>query len=167
MPTEQPQYSLPLKDVEATALLGRRLGKLAQPGDVMLLHGDLGAGKTTLTQAIAVGLDVPADQYVTSPSFALLHEYPGRVALFHIDCYRLSGEDDVEGAGLVDYIGSPGLTVIEWPDRLGSFTPTERLDLTLRAINENERICILEPHGSSWTTRIDKMVAGFKMQVRL
>ena len=81
----------------------------------IISHPD--AGKTTLTQSIAQGLEVPEDQYVSSPSFALLHEYPGRIPLFHLDCYRLAGEEDVEGAGLADYIGGPGLTVIEWPDR--------------------------------------------------
>jgi tRNA threonylcarbamoyladenosine biosynthesis protein TsaE len=153
------QFSLFLKDTQATRQIGYRLGKIARNGDVILLHGDLGAGKTTLTQAIAVGLNVPAGQYVTSPSFALMHEYPGRMPLYHMDCYRLSGEEDVEGAGLIDYIGGPGLTVIEWPDRLGSLQPVDRLDIELQATGEMERICIFQPHGSSWTIRIRQLFA--------
>ncbi|MCI5219690.1 MAG: tRNA (adenosine(37)-N6)-threonylcarbamoyltransferase complex ATPase subunit type 1 TsaE [Candidatus Electrothrix sp. LOE2] len=147
-------FSLTLRDSAATARLGRQLGRIARKGDVILLHGDLGAGKTTLAQFIAQGLEVPKDQYVSSPSFALLHEYPGRLPLFHMDCYRLAGEEDIEGAGLAEYIGGPGLTVIEWPDRLGSLQPQERLDLILKAVNETTRTCLLQPHGESWQSRI-------------
>ncbi len=143
-----------LQDITATAALGRQLGHIAREGDTILLHGDLGVGKTTLTQFIAQGLEVPEDQYVSSPSFALMHEYQGRLPLFHMDCYRLAGEEDIEGAGLLDYISGPGLTVIEWPDRLGSLQPEERLDLILKPVNETTRTCLLQPYGESWQSRI-------------
>ncbi|MCI5149466.1 MAG: tRNA (adenosine(37)-N6)-threonylcarbamoyltransferase complex ATPase subunit type 1 TsaE [Candidatus Electrothrix sp. MAN1_4] len=147
-------FSLTLQDPAATARFGEKLGSIARKGDVILLHGDLGVGKTTLTQSIAAGLGVPPDQYVSSPSFALMHEYSGRIPLFHMDCYRLAGEEDIEGAGLADYIGGPGLTVIEWPDRLESLQPKERLDLFLEAVDAKSRICHLQPHGESWCSRI-------------
>lgn len=153
------QFGLYLKNALATKRIGCRLGRIARNGDVILLHGDLGAGKTTLTQAIAVGLDVPAGQYITSPSFALMHEYPGRIPLYHMDFYRLSGEEDVEGAGLIDYVGGPGLTIIEWPDRLGSLQPADRLDIELQSTVETERTCIFRPHGSSWQARIEQLFA--------
>lgn len=145
-----------LPDLAATAKLGQQLGRIAQNNDVFLLHGALGAGKTTLTQAIAVGLEVPPEQYVSSPSFALLNEYKGRLPLFHLDCYRLSGEEDVEGAGLTDYIGSTGLTVIEWPDRLGSLLPLERLDIILETVEgeTTRRRCIIQPIGAAWRERM-------------
>ena len=146
-----------LKNLPDTEVLGRQLGQLAQPGDVILLYGDLGVGKTTLTQFIAQGLDVPEDQYVSSPSFALMHEYPGRLPLFHMDCYRLAGEEDMEGAGLADYIGGSGLTIIEWPDRLGSLQPRERLDLFLEAVDERTRTCLLRPWGAFWAARITEL----------
>jgi tRNA threonylcarbamoyladenosine biosynthesis protein TsaE len=137
--------SLALSDLAATAELGRKLGRLARSGDVILLHGGLGAGKTTLTQAIAAGLDVPPEQHVSSPSFALLHEYRGgRLPLFHLDLWRLAGEEDVENAGLAEYIGGSGLTVIEWPERLGSLLPAERLEVFLEPVSEQERMCRLE-----------------------
>ncbi|MCI5165179.1 MAG: tRNA (adenosine(37)-N6)-threonylcarbamoyltransferase complex ATPase subunit type 1 TsaE [Candidatus Electrothrix sp. GM3_4] len=150
----RPSFKYTLQDLTATAALGRQLGRIAQQGDIILLHGDLGVGKTTLTQFIAQGLEVPEDQYVSSPSFALMHEYPGRLPLFHMDCYRLAGEEDIEGAGLAEYIEGTGLTIIEWPDRLGSLQPEERLDLTLKAVDETTRICLLQPHGNSWSSRI-------------
>jgi tRNA threonylcarbamoyladenosine biosynthesis protein TsaE len=154
MSPETSSFQHTLRNLTETAALGQQLGQIARKGDIILLHGDLGAGKTTLTQFIAQGLEVPDDQYVSSPSFALMHEYPGRLPLFHMDCYRLAGEEDIEGAGLADYIGGPGLTVIEWPDRLGSLQPEERLDLILKAVDETIRICLLQPHGDSWSSRI-------------
>ncbi|WP_417909960.1 tRNA (adenosine(37)-N6)-threonylcarbamoyltransferase complex ATPase subunit type 1 TsaE [Candidatus Electronema sp. PJ] len=141
------EKTLFLPDLAATAELGRQLGRIAQHGDVLLLHGGLGVGKTTLTQAIAAGLGVPSNQYVSSPSFALLHEYQGRLPLFHLDCYRLAGEEDVEGAGLLEYIGRTGLTVVEWPERLDSLQPAERLDVFLEAVSESGRRCRLEAQG--------------------
>ncbi|WP_417915771.1 tRNA (adenosine(37)-N6)-threonylcarbamoyltransferase complex ATPase subunit type 1 TsaE [Candidatus Electronema sp. JC] len=144
-----------LPDLAATAELGRRLGQLARSGDVILLHGGLGAGKTALTQAIAAGLGLPPEQHVSSPSFALLHEYSGgRLPIFHLDLWRLAGEDDVEAAGLLDYIGGPGLTVIEWPERLGSLRPAVRLDVFLEAVSETERMCKLEATGENWAGRL-------------
>ena len=157
MCTATEPFSLMLRDPAATARLGEQLGSIARKGDVILLHGDLGVGKTTLTQSIAQGLEVPEEQYVSSPSFALMHEYPGRIPLFHIDCYRLAGEEDIEGAGLAEYIGGPGLTVIEWPDRLGSLQPEERLDIFLEAVDAtaiSARRCTLFPHGASWSSRM-------------
>ncbi len=148
-------FRLTLQDAAATAHFGEQLGSIARKGDVILLHGDLGVGKTTLTQSIAVGIRVPPDQYVSSPSFALLHEYTGSLLLFHMDCYRLADEEDIEGAGLTEYIGGPGLSVIEWPDRLGSLQPEERLDITLLAVNETARDCVMQPHGSAWISRIE------------
>ena len=155
--TESFQYIL--HNLAETEELGRQMGQLARQRDVILLHGDLGVGKTTLTQSVAAGLGVPPDRYVSSPSFALLHEYPGRIPLFHIDCYRLAGEEDIEGAGLTEYIGGSGLTVIEWPDRLGSLQPEERLDIFLEAVDETTRKCLLRPRGASWSARVAGLAA--------
>ena len=102
--------------VEDTEALGHRLGRLAAAGDVIALVGDLGAGKTAFVRGLAAGLDVPAHM-VASPTFIMIAEYAGRLPLFHIDLYRLDvGSADV--AALDEYVYGPGVTAIEWSDRL-------------------------------------------------
>ena len=147
-----------LQSLEDTKALGTVLGKISRPGDVILLTGDLGAGKTTLTQFIAQSLDVPDEYYVTSPSFALMHEYPGRINLYHMDCYRLHGEDDVEESGLMDYVVADGLSVVEWPDRLGSLVPDERLELEISLFEKDVRVVVITSHGKSWQQRMDDVM---------
>lgn len=155
-----------LRSLEDTRRLGVQLGRTSRQGDVILLTGQLGAGKTTLAQFIAEGLEVPAEYYVTSPSFSLVHEYPGRIPLYHLDCYRLDGEDDVEESGLMDYIAADGLTVVEWPDRLGSLVPAERLDMEIRLAGGDVRVAVLTPHGESWRKRMDELTGGCNQPVR-
>ncbi len=145
---------LSLRNLQQTALLGRFLGEQAGVGDVILLRGSLGAGKTTLTQSIAAGLGVPDECYVTSPSFSLMNEYPGRLPLYHLDCYRLEDEYDVEESGLMDYIVADGLTVVEWPERLGSLTPKERLEIDFQSSGAEKRTLILTSYGRTWHDRL-------------
>lgn len=142
--------TLLLQDRDATVALGARLGALARPGDIITLAGSLGAGKTTLTQAIGQGLEVPPSCYITSPTFSLLHEYPGRLPLFHLDLYRLQDESEVEELGLAEYLYDIGLSVIEWPDRLGSMMPEDRLHIDLAIITETAREARLTLHGRGW-----------------
>ncbi len=151
-----PEFTL--RSLEDTRKLGVQLGRTSQIGDVILLTGQLGAGKTSLAQFIAEGLEVPDEYYVTSPSFSLLHEYPGRIPFYHIDCYRLNGEDDVEESGLMDYIVAGGLSVVEWPDRLGSLVPAERLDIEIRLLENDARVVEITPHGKSWQERMGDVI---------
>ncbi len=106
-----------------TRRLGRVIGKLAAPGDVYLLVGDLGAGKTCLTQGIARGLGIKG--YVMSPTFVLVREYrQGRLPLFHIDLYRLDDMAELGDLGLDGYFYGPGVTIVEWAERgLGLLPP--------------------------------------------
>lgn len=144
---------LSLNDIQN---FGMRIGQLLLPGDIILLNGDLGAGKTTLTQSIARGLGVPDEYYVTSPSFALLHEYPGRYPLYHLDCYRLRDEDDIEDAGLSEYLYTKtGVCVIEWASRLGRLAPPDSLRVELVVLQENTRQMLLEWYGEKWDQRIE------------
>jgi tRNA threonylcarbamoyladenosine biosynthesis protein TsaE len=147
--------SLRLPTPAATAALGRRLGESARPGDVITLGGSLGAGKTTLTQAIGLGLGVPESCYITSPTFSLLHEYQGRMVLYHLDLYRLSGqEEELEELGLVDYLYGEGLAVIEWAERLGNLMPAERLHITLHFESEQARTATVVAYGPAWQKRL-------------
>ncbi len=120
-----------LNNLTDTEKLGRLLGRLVVPGDVICLDGDLGAGKTALAQAIARGLEVPDSCYVTSPSFSILHEYEGRIPMYHMDFYRLQDAVEVEDLGFEEYFYLAGLTVIEWSSRAIEILPNERIILKI------------------------------------
>ncbi|MCX5864264.1 MAG: tRNA (adenosine(37)-N6)-threonylcarbamoyltransferase complex ATPase subunit type 1 TsaE [Deltaproteobacteria bacterium] len=153
------KITISLPDLRATIALGRYLGETARPGEVITLAGTLGAGKTTLTQAIGQGLQVPESCYITSPTFSLLHEYPGRLPLYHLDLYRLSDETEIEDLGLLEYLYGTGLSVIEWPDRLGSLMPEDRLHIELSLLGETERLVEITAHGEAWREKITAMQA--------
>jgi len=121
-------------------VLGQKIGTVAEAGMVICLDGNLGTGKTTLAQAIARGLGVPPDCYVTSPSFAIMHEYlGGRLPLYHMDFYRLEDSSEVIDLGFEDYFYGEGVTVIEWSERAKDIIPDAGLHIALRIINVNER----------------------------
>lgn len=152
--------TLKLGTLETTVCLGRKLGELALAGDVITLAGGLGTGKTTLTQAIGNGLGVPPQYYITSPTFGLLHEYPGRLTLYHMDLYRLADEDEIAALGFEDYIYGDGVTVIEWPDRLGSLLPEERLQIELSFLSDNARQAVITCHGTTWQDRLQAIIGA-------
>ncbi len=137
-----------LADLEQTMAFGYHIGTVAQAGDIILLTGDLGAGKTTLTQAIGKGLQVAPSCYITSPTFSLLHEYPGRIPLYHMDLYRLANEEEIEELGFDEYIYGQGLTVIEWPERLGDLTPSDYLEIELITPTPETRQITITAHGN-------------------
>ncbi len=142
-----------LKTLADTQAFGRFLGQSAQPGDVICLDGDLGAGKTTLTQAIAEGLEVPPQEYVTSPSFAIFHEYQGRLPLYHMDFYRLTDAAEVAGLGLDEYFSLSGLTVLEWCERAEELVPPTRLRLTLTIGADESRVVMCDLGAGTWNVR--------------
>lgn len=148
-----PIKTILLKTLADTLAFGRLLGQAAQPGDVICLDGDLGAGKTTLTQAIAQGLEVPADEYVTSPSFAILHEYQGRIPLYHMDFYRLMDAADIQDLGLDEYLFLSGLAVLEWCERAGDLVPATRLKITMITLPDESRLLTCDPGVGSWQER--------------
>jgi tRNA threonylcarbamoyladenosine biosynthesis protein TsaE len=133
-----------INNLDDTLKLGTLLGRLAGPGDVICLDGDLGAGKTALSQAIARGLGVPETCYVTSPSFAILHEYQGRIPMYHMDFYRLQDSGEVEDLGFDEYFYLAGLTVIEWSIRAVDLLPDERLILVITQSDDLSRTVTLK-----------------------
>ena len=103
---------------EKTLILGYQLGKCLKPGDIVLLFGDLGAGKTTLTQGICQGLGLNKGEYIRSPTFTLVNLYQGRIPINHIDLYRLDSIAEIEALGLEEYLFSDNVSLIEWPEKL-------------------------------------------------
>jgi tRNA threonylcarbamoyladenosine biosynthesis protein TsaE len=140
--------------------LGILLGRSAAPGDVICLDGDLGAGKTTLAQAIAKGLDVPENCYVTSPSFAIMHEYEGRLPMYHMDFYRLHTAVEVLDLGFDEYFDLSGLTVIEWSKRAEAILPKERLSLELKLNNDMSRTVVITA-TADFTERLKRIESAF------
>ena len=114
---------------EQTVAAGRVLGAQLQAGSILLLEGELGAGKTTLIRGIADALNV--SQRVQSPTYAILHEYDGRLPLYHFDLYRIVSTEQLYEIGYLDYVSRDGIIVVEWPDRLGELAAqaTHRLQL--------------------------------------
>ena len=147
---------------DETIAFGRRLGEVLQPGDVLVLTGDLGAGKTQLTKGIAAALGVEED--VTSPTFNILMVYEGqRMPLYHFDLYRLESADQLEDTGLYDLLGSDGPCVIEWGEQFSDEIGPERLDVFLSRLDnevsageEPPREVKLVPHGA----RAEELVAS-------
>ncbi len=127
---------------EETKALGKNIGKLLEPGAILLLYGALGAGKTVLTQGIALGLGV--EDMVTSPTYTLLHLYQGRLPLYHFDIYRLESPDEVLDLGYEEFFYDEGVTVVEWPQRLGFLCPDEyvRIDIDVMDYDVQRKITI-------------------------
>lgn len=111
-----------------TRALGASVGRLLRAGDILCLNGDLGSGKTTFTQGLAQGLDIPNDVVVNSPTFTILAEHSeGRIPLYHFDVYRLSGPRDVYDLAFDEYLDGSGVVVIEWADRIREALPDDTL----------------------------------------
>ena len=133
-----------LPDLPATRALGEALGRMAKPGLVVALVGEVGAGKTSLVQGLAKGLDVPDPGQVTSPTFTLLMEHHGRLPLFHADGYRLKSPWEWVDLGGDEALAAGGVVCIEWPDRLGQFLPERRLQVSLAHAEGGGRMARLE-----------------------
>ncbi len=166
-----PDVSIPMEELLETSLvqlntltdtdkLGRLLGNSAEPGDVICLDGDLGAGKTALCQAIARGLQVPENCYVTSPSFAILHEYVGRMVMYHMDFYRLQDAVEIEDLGFEEYFYMQGMTVIEWSERATEILPVERMSLSISLKNDQSRSVLFRATGR-YEGRVQRIINQF------
>ncbi len=129
----------------ATERFGEALGGLAGPGDVVLLSGDLGAGKTHLTKGIARGLGVAEE--ITSPTFNLVLVHEGRIPLYHVDLYRLERADELEGIGYFDALEGGGVAVVEWGDRFPESRPADLVDVTLEIEGDDLRALTVRGHG--------------------
>lgn len=123
-----------------------KLGSLLQPGDVLALEGDLGAGKTTFTKGLAKGLDIKRN--VNSPTFTIIKEYHGRLPLYHMDVYRV--EDSFEDLGFDEYFDGNGVTVVEWAHLVKEQPPEELLTIYLYLDDHDSRRLVLDPKGKRY-----------------
>ena len=133
---------------EQTQKFGVSIGELALPGDILLLVGSLGTGKTCLTQGIAWGLGIK--EYTMSPSFVIVRELYGRLPLYHIDLYRLDHLEEIVELGLDDYLYGNGVCVVEWAEKGLSVLPTEHLLIQISHLSDTERSFQLKPSGKRY-----------------
>ncbi|MEG2315632.1 MAG: tRNA (adenosine(37)-N6)-threonylcarbamoyltransferase complex ATPase subunit type 1 TsaE [Clostridia bacterium] len=132
--------------VEETRALGARLASQLLPGDVLLLLGDMGAGKSELTRGIARGLGITG--YVTSPTFTIMQLHDtGRLPLYHFDWYRLNSAAELYELSMDEYLYGEGVAVVEWPSRAEDAIPETNLQITLTPVGEDERLIALLPIG--------------------
>jgi tRNA threonylcarbamoyladenosine biosynthesis protein TsaE len=140
---------------EQTQKFGVSIGELALPGDIFLLVGDLGTGKTCLTQGIAWGLGIK--EYAVSPSFVLIRELNGRLPLYHIDLYRLDHIEEIAELGLDDYLYGQGVCVVEWAEKGLAVLSPEHLLIQISYLSDTERSFQLQPRGQHYLEMLKQL----------
>jgi tRNA threonylcarbamoyladenosine biosynthesis protein TsaE len=153
-------FSLTTSSPERTWQVGEMLGSRLGPGDTVCLYGDLGSGKTNFAYGISRGLHVQ-EQYITSPTFTFVNEYQGRVPFYHIDLYRLRDPGELENIGFEEYIGTNGVTVIEWAEKAEDQLPRSCLSVYLTYRDEKTREIGFLAEGD----RYEKLLEELKQQV--
>jgi tRNA threonylcarbamoyladenosine biosynthesis protein TsaE len=147
------------RSVEETRILGASLAPTLVPGDVVSLSGDLGAGKTIFVQGVASALGVTAR--VTSPTFALVHEYRGRFRIVHMDVYRLNSWQEVFDLGFEELFDPEGIMIVEWGEALAPLLPRRYLEIDIRRSVDvdalNDRDIVFRPRGDEWVTKLEDM----------
>lgn len=145
-----------VRDQQGTDLFGTALSRALPDGAVIALIGTLGAGKTALVQAIAAAEGVVRAE-VTSPTFVLVNEYHGRRKLYHLDTYRLHDDDEFLRLGPEEFFESPGLTFVEWADRVEPCLPAERLEISIDVTGDTARRFTLVPRGLRYEKALDQL----------
>ena len=132
----------PQETIEAA----KKLGSLLKAGDMIAYKGGLGAGKTTFTRGIAIGMGI--GDSVTSPTFSLVNEYRGdSITLYHFDMYRIESEEDLESTGFYDYPFEDNVAAVEWSENISDFLPKDTIFVTISSVGENDREIIIEDGG--------------------
>ena len=138
---------------EETVQLGKSIGCALQAGDIILLFGDLGVGKTRFTQGICYGLGLDKNYYIRSPTFTLINEYSGKLPIYHIDLYRIDNQEEIYSLGLEEILFNQGITIIEWAEKLLPsskqnqllFNIQNRIEVSIKIINESQREFTFNP----------------------
>ncbi len=159
------QYQITTRNVEETQNLGKTIGKRINHPLVIGLCGELGSGKTAFVQGLAQGLDVPGEYYVTSPTFTLINEYPGRLPLHHVDLYRLEDIQDLEDIGLDELLYDQAVIAIEWAQKMLYDLPAEHLAMSFEITDNGDRRIGLNAYGDKIVSLIkplDERIVGMK-----
>ncbi len=141
---------------QETRELGRDMGSLLKTGAVMTLTGELGSGKTVFVQGLAQGLDIPDDYYITSPTYTLVNEYPGRLTLFHVDLYRISDQSEYEEIGLYEILESDGVVAIEWASMLPENILDNHIAIDIRISGKNSRELLVSACGQDESDLVEQ-----------
>jgi tRNA threonylcarbamoyladenosine biosynthesis protein TsaE len=144
------QRTFEIANLAGTESFGRRLGSLLFPGTVVALIGPLGAGKTHLVRAIAIGLDVESPSQVSSPTFVLIQEYMGRLPIYHFDAYRLRSEAEFAALGVHEYFEGDGVSLVEWADKVATCLPEDLLTITIVVTGSDTRRLEVMARGSRY-----------------
>ena len=149
---------LQTRNTSGTIQIGKSIGSLLLPGDVVALVGELGTGKTQFIKGLAVGVGIGKPTYISSPSFTLINEYKGKIPFYHIDLFRLRAEKEAEDLGLEEYFQSGGITAIEWADRIPSLLPREMLWIQISYTGENTRSIEILGRGKRYEELLEQIV---------
>ena len=136
---------------------GRRLGRLLSRGDVICLTGELGTGKTCFVKGLAAGLGIKGSS-ITSPTFIIVNEYTGKIPLYHIDLYRIGIIEDLRDIGMEEILYGKGVTAIEWAERIKDTLPDERLEISLKWVDDKTRTIDIRAFGSHHREILKKLV---------
>lgn len=138
------RYDIVTHSPEETLAFGRELAALAEPPCLVLMQGELGSGKTVLTKGIVAGLGAAPESEVTSPTFALVHEYAGAKRVYHLDLYRIESPRDLMTLGLDEMLSQEATVIVEWGERLGPHVPAPRFEIHLEHRGGSERYIVVE-----------------------
>lgn len=138
------RYDIVTHSPEETLVFGRELAALLEPPCLVLMEGELGSGKTALTKGVVAGLGAAPESEVTSPTFALVHEYSGAKRVYHLDLYRIEGPRDLATLGLDEMLAQQATVIVEWGEKLESLALVPRFEIHLQHQGENERHIVVE-----------------------
>ena len=151
------KFQVSTNSPEETQIIGRKIGELIKSATIIALTGDLGAGKTVFVQGLAKGISVPDGYYITSPSYTLINEYPGRIPLCHVDLYRIGDKDDIEDIGLWDILNGDNVVAIEWADRMKDNLPFEHVAIDFEFNDTDSRKLTLTSYGHNGANLLKKL----------
>jgi len=149
-------FIISTKNPEETKKLGKEVGKLAKPGDLLAFYGELGVGKTCFIQGISRELEV--QDYVTSPSFTIINEYHGKIPIYHFDLFRLNNAEEILELGYEEYFYGEGLTVIEWAEKIEQLLPKEYLKIDIKFKDRYERTISFIPQGDRFNKFLKELI---------